>query len=519
MKFFVQKCILALLAVCLLVSCAAAADSAEKTYNDFTYSVPYGNYAVILAYTGESSEIDIPEAIDGLPVESVSSSAFAACRESVTDATVPGSIQKLGSAFRGCVNLTAVTVREGVTALGADAFNGCSSLAEISLPSTLTVIGPNAFKDCASLVDLALPEGLTQIGSDAFSGCAGLSSLTLPASLERITAGALDGLNGLQDIHFEGTQEQWERLTAQAILPAGVAVSFGQAAEAPEAAEAVTEEEHITHQWVLTHNTATCTAAGEGAVTCSVCGKIELRKTEPLGHDFQAKFDDSTGRITLTCSRCQTSFSGEKINGARWEATEDAATVCANLGYHVCQLRDRTATCLEDGQSESIVCSACGALLQESHFLSKRNHWWRDWEIEWVGTCVNPGKMVRTCRHCGAKEEKPLDSASLSHLNSSGLLNYVAPTCSTYGYSGDQICSTCKQYVVRGTILPKNPNNHVRSILVGAYSPTCGVPGSTGALICPDCGVTLRAASVIPATGYHQYNAAGVCSVCGALKP
>lgn len=515
MKSLGRKLLVALLAVCLLMFCAAAAESAEKVSGDYAYDVPYGDYAVILAYRGEGGQIDIPESIDGLPVESVSSSAFSACRETITDLTVPGSIKKLNNAFQDCPNLTNVTVREGVEALGANAFRGCASLAEVSLPASLTGIGANAFRDCAGLAELTVPAGVTQIGPNAFRGCASLASLNLPASLERMISNSLDELENLKDIFYAGSKEQWAVLAAQLTLPVGVSVHCADSAAAPQTAETpkaaapqaaetpkAAQEPHHVHHWVLTQNTATCIAAGEGAFTCTVCNKIEIRRTEPLGHAFRADFDEATGRITLVCGRCTASYKGDKINGARWEATADAAEVCASRGFHLCKLRERTADCNHDGETEAVLCSACGIVLQGSHYLSQRDHWWRDWEVECPGTCVTPTKMVRTCRHCSAKEEKLVmpENAYLRH-NSCYVINQRTATCCSTGYTGDVICYGCHRVTTYGTVIPKNPNLHLHPTVVSGRAPTATQPGYSDSVVCADCGAVIRPAVVLPATG------------------
>ena len=424
MMIKLKKAMLILLVLCLALPFTALSEGVAQTYGDYTYSIPYGTYAVIISYNGAESVVNIPETIEGMPVESISSSAFDACREQITDVTIPGTVKKFSSAFRGCVNLTNVTLLEGVTAIGADAFNGCAALTEVTLPDSLTSIGANAFRGCASLVDLALPAGVTQIGTDAFADCPKLTGI-------------------------------------------------GQPKEAAAPQVVISDEAH-DHQWKLTKTTATCIAAGEAAYTCSICKKVELRSGDPLGHAFQAIFDDETGRLTLSCTSCATSLSGERITGARWQVTGDAATVCAQRGYHLCKLIERTATCYDDGESESIVCSSCGVILKAAQFLGKRNHWWRDWVVVDPGTCCTPRRLERTCRHCSAKEEK------------------------TDGY---------------------NYNIHRWCMWVNSYAPTCVSYGSTGYYVCRYCNHVLQCASAIAPTGIHTYNPSGVCVYCKHVKP
>ena len=58
------------------------------------------------------------------------------------------------SAFAYCMNLTSVTIPNGVTSIGDGAFEGCSGLTNITIPSSVTSIGPTSFNDCGSLTNV-----------------------------------------------------------------------------------------------------------------------------------------------------------------------------------------------------------------------------------------------------------------------------------------------------------------------------------------------------------------------------
>jgi hypothetical protein len=68
----------------------------------------------------------------------------------------------------------AVTVPQGITAIGNEAFSECKSLKSINLPEGLTTIGEKAFYWCSSLESISLPESLTAIGESAFAQCSTL---------------------------------------------------------------------------------------------------------------------------------------------------------------------------------------------------------------------------------------------------------------------------------------------------------------------------------------------------------
>src|SRR5271165_2387200 len=75
----------------------------------FNYTTNNGAIT-ITGYTGYGGVVAIPGTIDGLPVTSIGTNAFAN-RSSLTWVTIPSSVTNIGShAFYGCSNLSAVEV-------------------------------------------------------------------------------------------------------------------------------------------------------------------------------------------------------------------------------------------------------------------------------------------------------------------------------------------------------------------------------------------------------------------------
>lgn len=73
--------------------------------------------------------------------------------------------------FTGCVNLTSVTLCDGITTIGSNAFYGCRNLTSINIPDSVTTIGDQAFLRCTSLTSVYLSLGVTSVGAYAFGGC------------------------------------------------------------------------------------------------------------------------------------------------------------------------------------------------------------------------------------------------------------------------------------------------------------------------------------------------------------
>ncbi len=95
---------------------------------NFLYSTN-GMEVTITGYDGPGGPLEIPAALDGLPV------------------TVVGA-----TAFYGRSSLTSVTIPSGVMAIGQAAFSECTGLTVATLPASVAVIGKAAFVACTNLV-------------------------------------------------------------------------------------------------------------------------------------------------------------------------------------------------------------------------------------------------------------------------------------------------------------------------------------------------------------------------------
>ncbi|OON95065.1 MAG: hypothetical protein ATN31_00125 [Candidatus Epulonipiscioides saccharophilum] len=184
------------------------------------------DYGAIVDAEFTITSASIPTTIEGVEVEAILSDAFRGCSE-LTSVSMPDSLYYLGdNAFRECTFLKTVTLSPKTNHIGEWCFAYCDALDSISIPSAvkeiqtaafylclglkkveltngLTNIMSSAFQYCQNLESITLPDSLLTIGSSAFKGCAELTFLRFPDRLTEISYMAFENCTGLQSIAFQ----------------------------------------------------------------------------------------------------------------------------------------------------------------------------------------------------------------------------------------------------------------------------------------------------------------------------
>lgn len=113
--------------------------------SDFIYSRDEDGIRIV-KYVGDTSDVEIPAEIDGLPVIAVDKAAFQNNRH-VRSIIVPLTVKTIEAwAFSYMENLQVVQLASGLEQLGANAFTGSATLREVKLPQSLTAIGETPFE-------------------------------------------------------------------------------------------------------------------------------------------------------------------------------------------------------------------------------------------------------------------------------------------------------------------------------------------------------------------------------------
>lgn len=109
------------------------------------------------------------------------------------------------NAFRGCVNITSITIPNSITTIGNSAFSGCSGMTSISIPTSVTSIGAGAFSSCSGLSSISLPSSVTSIGESIFYCCTGLTSVTMTSRVTSIPNSMFEGCTNLRNFYIPST--------------------------------------------------------------------------------------------------------------------------------------------------------------------------------------------------------------------------------------------------------------------------------------------------------------------------
>ena len=109
-----------------------------------------------------------------------------------------------------------IIIEEGITTIGREAFASCVSITSVTIPSTITAWEPtvdaslsgynNAFSDCVNLSNITLAEGLTTLGDYAFNNCTSLTSVTIPSSVSSFGTHIFNGCTNLESISLTSSE-------------------------------------------------------------------------------------------------------------------------------------------------------------------------------------------------------------------------------------------------------------------------------------------------------------------------
>ena len=97
--------------------------------------------------------------------------------------------------------------------IGDSAFYGCIELTNITIGNGVKSIGINTFYNCENLTSIIIPDNVTSIGTSAFGGCYKLKTIVVSSGLNTIGRYAFHGCDELETLLYVGTSEQWDEIS------------------------------------------------------------------------------------------------------------------------------------------------------------------------------------------------------------------------------------------------------------------------------------------------------------------
>ena len=186
------------------------------------------------------------------------------------------------------------------------------------------------------------------------------------------------------------------------------------------------------HSWQLVSESLDCLEPGLRVYRCEYCGARAQEEIPPSGHNWVQRGEidytgcTSTAYVPYVCTRCgETKVEQRPGPGHDWSETGRSTGDCVNGGaiYYECRRcgqtkteplsptgkhtfgdwkTDEKPTCTKQGL-EVRKCTVCGK--QEWRYIKMLEHAWGDWQED----PANPGKMMRTCKMCGTKDQQKPD--------------------------------------------------------------------------------------------------------------
>lgn len=217
MKNRLLSILLVLLMALTLLPLGALADENSKCGENLTWELTAG--ILTISGTGEMYDysedylapwsehcVEITNVTISDGVTSIGSSAFCYC--SVKSITLPFGLKHIGaSAFFNCPNIQQIKIPDSVEHIDPYAFSFCKGLHTVQLPSSLTLISEELFAECDNLKNLSIPDTVTEIGANAFSKCTEFSLTGLPDGIKSIGAAAFANCGRIESLALPGTLE------------------------------------------------------------------------------------------------------------------------------------------------------------------------------------------------------------------------------------------------------------------------------------------------------------------------
>ncbi len=252
---------------------------------------------------------------------------------------------------------------------------------------------------------------------------------------------------------------------------------------------------------------ATCTENGMTDYTiCETCGAI-LKAGNTIiteGHLW-----DITPAVAPTCE--EVGYTMGKVCSVCGEIGAVRTEIPA-IGHNYYLVEAKAATCTENGNTSGYVCKNCGEGYNGYSVIPALGHDFVDLTVTKEATCSEEGLKEGGCSRCNAEHVEEV-IPKLPHTPE--VIEAVAATCSTYGYTEGEKCSVCGTVTVEPEQIKKL--DHTWEKLSDGQAATCTALGVSASYKCSVCGA-IKGGEIIAQLN-HSYSVvttdAASCNVAG----
>lgn len=158
----------------------------DLTENGFGYYIVNSNELMVTEYTGDETNVEIPETYKNYKITSIGPNAFSG--KDIESITIPDSVTEIeGHAFQSCTKLKSVKLSNNLKTLDNNVFFLCTELEEITIPASVTDLGLFTFQG-SGVKTVTIENGsLEEIREYVFYQCPDLVEINIPANVTKMS--------------------------------------------------------------------------------------------------------------------------------------------------------------------------------------------------------------------------------------------------------------------------------------------------------------------------------------------
>lgn len=274
-------------------------------------------------------------------------------------------------------------------------------------------------------------------------------------------------------------------------------------------------EECELHNWILNYtDSPNCTYEGYEYYYCQDCGETK-QETLPRTPHIEA----TESGYPATCSEYGMT---DRIYCEHCGVTLQESEFISPKEHTIVTLDAVAPTCTENGLTEGKKCSDCGEIFeyQNTVYATHTPETVKGYEATCTDNGLSDGVVCSVCNEI-------LESQWVIYADHVyEYISYVNPTCTEDGHTDGSKCSRCGEFIDEPEVLP---GGHIEYVSNYGSDASCYEDGWTEIISCERCGETLRGGEVIPAAhkeveiipGYAAtckesgLTDGSVCTVCG----